>query len=222
MKDLRGTNKPFFPTRCFFLTHTTQIKVTLLAFQSSLWRGRLCQHNLITSSLVTRRALFIDRPHLCVFWIQFFPFVRLASYAPQSQIANEELCLCMPLFPLLLSAHIMCPSGDPKNYWGDFLRLCLFPTETVINLHWLSHQAHSTCAPAHLNPTDESTWTGHAAVCLIIVVWFPATHSFKLYCVSISGGIASDSTIAHSTKGKMQKNKSSIRWELSHAHGGLS
>lgn len=81
--------------------------------------------------------------------------------------------------PLLLSAHIMCPSGAPKTvlhnlHWGDLLCLRHFPAETVINLHWLSHRAHSTCAPAHLNPTDESTWnTRRAAVWLMMVVWLP-------------------------------------------------
>lgn len=129
---------------------------------------------------------------LCAFDSAFHS-MQLATCALQWQTTNEELRLCLLLFQqaitescpsLHLSAHIMCSSGDPKTvlhnlHWGDLLSLRLFPAETVINLHWLSHQAHSTCAPAHLNPTDESTGNkGHTAVWLMTAQLFSS--SFQL------------------------------------------
>lgn len=150
-----------------------------------------------------------------------FLFKRLASYAPQLHIANEELCLCLLLFfsqhsvtasqphsPLLLPAHVMCPSGDPKTalhnlYGGDLLCLHLFPTETVINLHWLSHQAHSTCVPAHLNPIEETTRnTRRTAVSLMTVALF-SSFSQLIFCFYFKRlGICLD------------KNTSTREWEL--------
>lgn len=117
-----------------------------------------------------------------------FHFMRLSSHTPQLQIANEELCLCFAAsFPSPTPHQFhSSPSFSVHTEWTgalqDTLKLCsiicteLFvsacassPAETVINLHWLSHQAHSTCAPAHLSPTDESTWSAeHAAVSLMM------------------------------------------------------
>lgn len=185
------------------LTDTIQIKVTLLASQPSLWPCRLCQHNLITSSLVTQRACLLMFPILCAF-DSVFHFVRLASYAPQLQIANEELCLCLllssaprhyhiVLFPLLLSSPIMCPWGDPKTvlhnlHWGDLLCMHFFQAEPVINLHWLSYQAPSTCAPTHLIPRDESTWnTRRTADRLMTAVLFPFSSTYIVFLFQTVG-----------------------------------
>lgn len=162
--------------------------------------------------------------------ILFFTLWETFPVMPRScKIANEELCLCATS----LSHGLVPPSFSKLTYCalqetlktvhhnlqrGDLLCLRLFPAETVINLHWLSHQAHSTCAPAHLNPTDVSTWgTRRTAVRLMIVVcafFPPPSFSLKLYCVSILVCLHLDTLLKILPEvNERKKNTSRIRWE---------
>ena len=163
------------------LTKSRRIKVVFLASPLSLWPARLCQRNLITSSIVTLRPYLLMFPILNAF-DPVFHFVSIFTHALQLWIANDELCLCLlfspitipyPCFPPLSSTHKMCPSRVPLTVlgnlcWGDRLCLHLSPAEPVINLHWLNHQAHSVCCPIHKNPADCT-----AAIWLIMVFFFP-------------------------------------------------
>lgn len=122
-----------------------QIKVAL---QSFLWPDSVCQHNLITS-LVTQKTCLLT---FLIFY--FFDSVFHFSAVPCSRKLLMSSFVCISFqhsqghIAMRLNRTQLAALQEPLQPFyrlqrSELLCLHLFPAETVINLHWLSHQAHS-------------------------------------------------------------------------------